>query len=56
MKKNGQNLIIVALVFLNFLNYFKINNLENSIERCIQLRFVPERSERNVRLYEEDNL
>jgi len=36
VKKNSQNLIIMALIFLNFFNYFKINNLENSIDRRIQ--------------------
>lgn len=36
MKKNSQNFIIVALIFLNFLNFFKISNLENSIDRRIQ--------------------
>lgn len=33
MKKNGLNLIIVALIFFNFFSLFKISSLENSLDR-----------------------
>lgn len=36
MIKNNQNFVIVLLIFLNFFTLFKLNNLENSMDRSLQ--------------------
>jgi len=36
MIKNNQNFVIVLLIFLNFFTLFKLNSLENSMDRSLQ--------------------